>query len=109
MLDIALARLAMRGRVVICGAIARYGDNQAAGPKNYLNLLLKRGRMEGFLVFDYQPRYAEAAAAIAQWMREGKLKDRIDVQHGLENAPATLARLFKGENQGKQLLQIAEP
>jgi NADPH-dependent curcumin reductase CurA len=109
-LDAALANLAMRGRVVICGAIARYNDAELGpGPKNYLSLLLRRGRMEGFLVFDFLPRYAEAVAAIAGWLREGKLKDRVDVQHGLENAPATLARLFKGENVGKQLLKIADP
>jgi len=41
-------------------------------------------------------------------MKEGRFKDRVDVQEGLENAPATLARLFKGENRGKQLLRIAD-
>ncbi len=109
-LDAALARLARNGRVIICGAIARYSAAELPpGPKNYLNLLLQRGRMEGFLVFDYLPRAAEAGAALAGWIKEGKLKDKIDVQHGLENAPATLMRLFKGENQGKQLLKIADP
>ena len=108
-LDAALARLAMRGRVVLCGAIARYNDSVlSAGPKNYLNLLVQRGRMEGFIILDYLPRAADAVAALSGWMKEGKLKDRVDVQHGLENAPATLARLFKGENSGKQLLKIAD-
>jgi NADPH-dependent curcumin reductase CurA len=108
-LDAALARLAMRGRVVLCGAIARYNDTaQGPGPKNYLNLLGQRGRMEGFIVLDYMPRAREAVAALAGWLKEGKLKDRVDVQRGLENAPAALARLFKGENQGKQLVRIAE-
>src|SRR5581483_289179 len=56
-LDAALARLAMRGRVVLCGGIARYNDaGQAPGPKNYLNLVVQRGRMEGFIVLDYMPR-----------------------------------------------------
>jgi NADPH-dependent curcumin reductase CurA len=110
LLDAALGQLAMRGRVVICGAIARYNDAEPApGPKNYLSLLLRRGRMEGFLVLDFVPRYPEAVAALAGWLREGKLKDRVDVQHGLENAPAALARLFTGENVGKQLLKIADP
>jgi NADPH-dependent curcumin reductase CurA len=110
LLDAALARLALRGRVVLSGAIARYNDAEPApGPKNYLNLVVQRGRMEGFLVTDYIPRAAEAMAALAGWLSEGKLKDRVDVQHGLENAPATLERLFKGENAGKQLLRIAEP
>jgi len=107
-LDAALARLAMRGRVVICGAIARYDQKQMVGPKNYLSLLVQRGRMEGFIVLDYMPRAAEAVAELSGWLKDGRLKDRVDVVQGLENAPAALARLFKGENHGKQLVRIAE-
>ena len=109
-LDAALANLAMRGRVVLCGAIARYnqGQKEMVGPRNYLNLLLRRGRMEGFIVLDYMPRAAEAVAALSAWIKEGRIKDRVDVAHGLESAPETLARLFRGDNQGKQLLRIAD-
>jgi NADPH-dependent curcumin reductase CurA len=108
-LDAALARLALHGRIVICGAISRYNDRGLSpGPKNYLNLIVRRARMEGFLVLDHWAKAPAAAAELAGWMREGKLKDRVDVQHGLENAPAALARLFKGENRGKQLVKIAE-
>ena len=58
-LDAALARLAMRGRVVLCGGIANYNATEPSpGPKNYLNLVVQRGRMEGFLVLDYLPRAA---------------------------------------------------
>jgi len=64
--------------------------------------------MEGFIVTDYMPRAAEAIDALAGWVKEGKLKYRVDVQHGLENAPATLRRLFEGKNEGKQLLRVAE-
>jgi NADPH-dependent curcumin reductase len=109
-LDAALMHLALRGRVVLCGAISSYNDDAAVpGPRNYLQLLIKRGRMEGFVVMDFMPRAAEAIQALAGWLKEGKLKDRVDVQHGLENAPASVQRLFKGENLGKQLLKIAEP
>ena len=110
LLDAALARLALRGRVVLCGAIARYNDQApSAGPTYLGNLIIQRGRMEGFIVLDFMPRAGEAIGALAGWMKDGRLKDRIDVQHGLENAPKTLLRLFKGENQGKQLLKVAEP
>jgi NADPH-dependent curcumin reductase CurA len=109
-LDAALANLAMRGRIVICGAISAYNDVAGAeGPRNYLRLLIMRGRMEGFVVVDYMHRADEALRALAGWLREGRLKDRVDVQHGLENAPAVLNRLFAGQNQGKQLLEIAKP
>ena len=108
-LDAALARLAMRGRIVLCGGISSYDAAEPPpGPRNYLNLVSKRGRMEGFLVTDYMPRAGEAIGALAGWVKEGKLKYRVDVQQGLENAPATLRRLFEGKNEGKQLLRVAE-
>jgi NADPH-dependent curcumin reductase len=108
-LDAALARLATRGRVVLCGAIAAYNATEPRpGPKNYLNLISRRGRMEGFIVFDYMPRAAEAIGALAGWVQVGRIKNKVDVQHGLENAPATLRRLFEGRNEGKQLLRVAE-
>jgi NADPH-dependent curcumin reductase CurA len=107
-LDTALLFLALHGRVVICGAIATYNEEtQPPGPKNYLRLLNRRGRMEGFLVLDYYHRAAQAIAALAEWYRAGKLQDRVDVLEGFEHAPAALARLFAGENRGKQLVKIA--
>jgi NADPH-dependent curcumin reductase CurA len=107
-LDAALARLAFRGRVVLCGAITNYNASEPPpGPRNYLALLLQRGRTEGFIVLDYYPRAEQAVTELADWTAQGKLKDRVDVQHGLENAPAALRRLFLGHNQGKQLLRVA--
>ncbi len=109
LLDVALARLAMRGRVVLCGAISGYNATEMPpGPKNYLSLLINRGRMEGFIILDYLHRAGEAIQELAPWIASGQLKDRVDIQEGLENAPKTLNRLFAGENQGKQLLKIAD-
>ena len=109
LLDTALARLAMRGRIVLCGAIAAYNDTDLRpGPKNYSNLIIKRGRMEGFLVFDYMKRAPEAVMELWGWIQSGQLHHQVDVKEGLENAPATLRRLFLGENTGKQLLKIAD-
>ena len=109
-LDLVLLSLALRGRIVLCGGIAAYNDSSPKdGPANYLALVSKRGRMEGFIVLDYFPRAAEAVTALSAWMREGRLKDRVDVVHGLENAPAALLRVFEGKNQGKQLVKIADP
>lgn len=108
-LDFALARLAMRGRVVLCGAISQYNDAKSPpGPKNYLSLLLNRGRMEGFIVFDYMSRAHEGVAELAKWLGAGEIVDRVDVQEGLEGAPRALRRLFLGENVGKQLVKIAD-
>ncbi len=106
-LEIALALLARKARVGICGAISQYNNlDGTSGPRNYLSLLVNRARMEGFVVFDYAARYPEAVAAIAGWMAEGKLKAREDVVEGLETFPDTLQRLFRGENFGKLVLKV---
>jgi NADPH-dependent curcumin reductase CurA len=66
-------------------------------------------RMEGFLVFHFAKRYPEAIAELSKWHAEGKVKNQLDVAHGLENAPKTIIRLFTGANFGKQLLKLADP
>ena len=109
-LDAALANLAQRARVVLCGGISGYNEaTPAPGPRNLMNLVVTRSRMEGFIVIDYAPRFAEGATKLAQWVAEGKLAHAEDVQRGIENAPKTFLRLFQGKNLGKQLLQVAEP
>jgi NADPH-dependent curcumin reductase CurA len=65
--------------------------------------------MEGFIVLDYLSRSAEAVTALAGWIREGRLKDRVDVVEGIASAPAALLRVFEGKNQGKQLVRLARP
>ncbi len=108
-LDAALANLARRARVVICGAISQYNSTTGVeGPKNYMMLLVTRSRMEGFVIFDYASRYAEAAGEMAGWMKEGKLVSRCDVVRGLETFPEALLRLFSGENLGKLILQVRD-
>jgi NADPH-dependent curcumin reductase CurA len=111
-LDHALARLAYGARVVLCGAISQYnnlGERNPVGPKNYFNLIMQHARMEGFLVFHFLPRYPEAIAEMSKWYAAGKLKNQVDLQQGLENAPKTIIRLFTGANVGKQLLQVGDP
>ena len=108
-LEASLGHLAMRGRVVLCGAIGEYNNVEGTpGPRNLMNLVMKRGRMEGFIVTDYAARFGEAIADLARWAGEGRIKDRVDVVEGLSNAPAALRRLFTGANTGKQLVKVAE-
>ena len=108
-LDAALSRLALRARIVICGAISQYNNTTPVkGPANYLSLLVHRASMTGMVVFDYAPRYGEGAREMAGWIREGKLKHREDIVAGLETFPETLQKLFKGENFGKLVLKVAD-
>jgi NADPH-dependent curcumin reductase CurA len=108
-LDAVLAQLAMKARVVVCGGISQYNNVGAPqGPSYYLSLLVNRARMEGFLVFDYAPRYAEAVEAMAGWIGEGKIKAREDIVEGLEHFPETLLGLFGGKNFGKLLIKVSD-
>jgi NADPH-dependent curcumin reductase CurA len=106
-LDAGLTRLTRGARVVLCGAISQYNSATVAGPSNYLSLLVNRARMEGFIVFDYADRYADAATEMAGWLKAGRLRSREDVvTGGVADFPDTLLKLFCGENTGKLVLQI---
>jgi NADPH-dependent curcumin reductase CurA len=109
-LEAALAVLARKARIVLCGAISQYNADlkSLSGPRNYMSLLVNRARMEGFVVFDYAPRFGEAARAMAGWIAEGKLKAREELVEGIETFPEALLKLFRGENLGKLVLKVAD-
>ena len=108
-LDAALTRITRDARIVICGAISQYNNTgPVKGPANYLSLLVNRASMKGMVVFDYADRYADAGREMAGWMAAGKLKSREYIVKGLETFPETLLKLFKGENTGKLVLEVAE-
>ena len=109
-LDTVLAKIKLKARIIICGAISQYNSTTAvAGPKNYLSLLVNRARMEGIVVFDYAARYPLAVAEMAAYLKDGRMKSKEDVAlGGVAAFPATLNKLFSGENFGKLVLQVAE-
>jgi NADPH-dependent curcumin reductase CurA len=109
-LEAALSNLAMGARIVICGAISSYNASEPPpGPRNYMNILARRARMEGFVVFDYLTSTDEALAELVPWVMEGKIRYREDVREGLENAPEALLDLFSGGNTGKLIVRVADP
>jgi len=108
-LDMALTRLRMHARIVICGAISQYNNKMSIkGPSNYLSLLVNRATMQGMVVFDWAKRYGEAAQQMGTWMAQGKLKSKEDIYEGIENFPDTFTRLFSGEKMGKLVLKVIE-
>jgi NADPH-dependent curcumin reductase CurA len=108
-LDLALGRLAMNARIVICGAISQYNNTSPVkGPSNYLSLLVNRASMKGMVVFDYAKDYGKASLQMGQWIREGKLKSREDIYLGIENFYESFLRLFTGEKLGKLVLKVSE-
>ena len=111
-LDAMLARIATGARVVICGGISRYETGSPGapslpeGPRNYFNLVFRRASMTGFIVVDWAAEFPAIRERMVRLVGDGVLTYREDVQHGFENAPATLQRLFSGANRGKQLLKL---
>jgi NADPH-dependent curcumin reductase len=106
-LDDVLTCIARGARVIICGAISQYNENEVRGPANYMMLLVARASMTGMLVFDYADRYPEALAELAEWYRTGRLVVQETVVRGsVEDFPETLLMLFEGANTGKLVLAI---
>ncbi|MGB5372881.1 MAG: NADP-dependent oxidoreductase [Polyangiales bacterium] len=108
-LNTALTRLNYHGRVVVCGAISQINEAELPpGPSNYLQLLAKSARMEGFTTLDFASRYDEARTDLARWIREGHIHYRDEIAEGIDEAPAHLLRLFSGEHRGKLLVKLAD-
>ena len=106
-LDDVLTCIARGARIIICGAISQYNENEMRGPANYMMLLVARASMTGMLVFDYADRYPEAMAALAEWYRAGRLVAHETIVRGsVEDFPQTLLKLFEGANTGKLILAL---
>jgi NADPH-dependent curcumin reductase CurA len=106
-LDAALLNLAQRARIVLCGLISEYNNAEGhVGARNLWQLIVKRATMQGFLIADYVPRFAEGAAQLGRWLAEGRLHIDEHVDVGLENAYAAFMKLFSGANDGKMVLKI---
>ncbi|MGQ3041522.1 MAG: NADP-dependent oxidoreductase [Brevundimonas sp.] len=100
-------QLATGARVVVCGtaAIADWSD-WPNGPRVERHLLVRRARMQGFVIFDHMGAYEGAVARLADWIREGRLVYREDILDGIEACPDALAGLYRGENRGKRLIAL---
>ena len=106
-LNTCLGQIALRGRVVLCGAISTYNEKgRPSGPGNYRTLIGRRGRMEGFIILDYADRFPEAQGAMFEWLLEGKIQHTEHVVHGLASAPDALNLLFTGGNTGKVVVEL---
>jgi NADPH-dependent curcumin reductase CurA len=107
--DAAYAHLAVGARVVVCGtASVSSWDPWPVGPRVERHMLVKRARMQGFLAFDYAPRFPDAIAQLSAWIREGRLRYREEFLDGIDAAPGAIAGLYRGENLGRRLIRLPE-
>ncbi len=110
-LEATLALMNERGRVACCGAISQYDTTNPTGPRNLPGaIVVKRLRMEGFIVMDFAQDDAKAVRALQTWVQSGQIKVTEDIVEGLENAPKALIGLLAGDNKGKRMVRVgADP
>lgn len=105
--DAVMTKLAQGARITICGTAAiTEWDPLPMGPRVHRQLLVARARMQGFLIFDHKDRLAEAYAALAGWLREGRIAVREHVLDGPEAALDAIGMLYRGENTGKLIVKV---
>jgi hypothetical protein len=108
-LDAMLTKINLHARIPLCGLISTYNATEpVSGPYNYIQIQMKRARVEGFLILDYLPRWSEAIGDIGQWLNQGKIKYALEIVEGLENAPLAVLKLFDGNKKGKLVIKVSE-
>lgn len=106
--DAVLGLLNLHARVVLCGTAATASwDPPPQGPRVERTLLVRRARMEGFVILDHMDRYDDAIDHLATWIRDRRLTYREEILDGIDQAPDAIAGLYRGENLGKRLIQVA--
>jgi hypothetical protein len=108
-LEAVLPLMRTHGRIVCCGSVSQYDSaTPAAGPAGVPGqLIVKRLRMEGFLVSDFIGEWAKAQEQLAAWVASGEIKVLEDVIEGLESAPRALVGILAGDNVGKRMVRVA--
>jgi len=105
--DAVFPLLNTKSRVAVCGQISQYNlEEPELGPRLLWHLIVKRAKVQGFLVFDYQNRYDVALAELSEWVRGERLKYRERIAEGIENAPRAFIEMLSGKNTGKQLVKL---
>ncbi|MCE8033199.1 MAG: NADP-dependent oxidoreductase [Halomonas sp.] len=106
-LEAALNRLKVGARIAVCGFISRYNDEaQQQGPGNLSNLLIKRARMQGFIVFDHWTEYPHFLEEVGPRVAQGEIDYEETIEEGLERTPDAFLKLFEGANRGKMLVRL---
>jgi hypothetical protein len=107
--DAVVRRINTRARIAVCGQLSQYNlEEPEMGPRWLSRLISKQAKMQGFLVSGYAERFPEGLEQLAMWLRQGKLKYREEVAQGIEAAPQAFIGMLRGNNGGKQLVQLSE-
>lgn len=108
--DAVMLNLAYKARIALCGQIALYNlEKQDVGPRILTQILINSAMMRGFIVSEFSSKFREAIVELGTWLKEGKLKYSETIVQGFENVPDAFLGLFRGDNLGKQLVEVSKP
>ena len=106
-----ISNMNTHGRIIVCGMIAWYSGKgiaeAAPAPYYWRNILTRRLRVQGFIIFDHNDRFDAFFKEVAPMLADGQLKYRETVTEGLKNAPEAFIGMLNGQNFGKQLVRVA--
>ena len=108
MLEAAVANMNTFGRVAACGVISEYTDTGKRAMPSMLDVVYKRINIRGFLAVDLMSAYADFISTTVDHLRDGKIHVLEDISHGVESVPNAFMGLFRGDNVGKKIVQIAD-
>lgn len=111
LLDLVLARLKRRARIVICGGISEYlvDECDRYQYKHLQNLGRQDAKMEAFFVYDYEQHFDQYSHELATWIRKGLLSPVEDISEGIETLPQALVDLYIGGNLGVRMVHVGDP
>lgn len=105
--DAAIRTMRLRGRVIQCGTAANASWTPVpTGPRPEREILTRRLRWSGFIIFDHLAEFEAAAARLAELALAGKIVHDEEILPGLEHAPGAIAQLYRGENHGKLIIAV---
>jgi len=105
--DAAIRSMRLRGRIIQCGTAANASWTPVpTGPRPEREILTRRLRWSGFIIFDHVSEFETAAARLTQFALDGKIVHDEEILPGLEHAPGAIARLYRGENRGKLIIAV---
>jgi NADPH-dependent curcumin reductase CurA len=106
-LDAALQCMNTFGRVIGCGMISDYNDQDNPTPIfNMWKLVEKELTMKGFLLYTYMDKVPAASAQLHEWVRSGEIQILENITEGLPNAGWAYSEMMRGATIGKNLVAM---
>jgi NADPH-dependent curcumin reductase len=99
-------------RMPLCGLVAWYNldklpDGVDRTPQFLTQVLKRRIKVQGFIIFDHFKRIPEFYKDMSAWVTEGTVRYREEIIEDLENAPQGLIGLLRGDNFGKLVVRVS--